>query len=155
MKCLNLALAILLAVTAGRAATDTFTLTYSFTFGPVLEAQITGDLQEDGDTVIVTAIENARLDGTPGPALPFVTSLSDLAAGTDENPPVLTLSGQRNDISACSDTTCTADFITLDGVKQFFGEPGIFTSPAFGDTMSGGANATERYDPANYKLTPR
>ncbi len=80
-------------------------------------------------------------------------SLSDLAGGTDTNPPILTLSGQGNDISACSDTSCTSEFITLDGVKQFFGAPGIFTSPAFGDTMSGGANGQEPYDDAHYSLT--
>lgn len=146
----NLALAICLV--AGPAAADDFRLTYAFTFGPVLEANITGDLQEDGDTVIVTAIDNARLDGAAGPDLPFVTSLSDLVDGTRANPPVLTLSGQGNDFSACSDATCTADFLTFDGVRQFLGTPGLYTSPAFGDTMSGGANAAEPYDPAQYSL---
>ena len=138
----------------GPVAADGFSLTYTYSFGSVLEADVVGELQDDGETVIVTAIENARLDGVPGPALPFVTSLADLVGGTDGNEPVLTLSGIGNDLSACSDDTCVQEFITFDGVKQFLGAPGIYSSAAFGSTYSGGANAGEPYDPANYSLVP-
>ncbi|MEM1046950.1 MAG: hypothetical protein AAGL24_12385 [Pseudomonadota bacterium] len=140
---------------AGPVAADDFKLTYNFSFGSVLEADITGELQDDGDTVIVSAIENARLDGKAGPDLTFINSLSDLVEGTDANEPVLTLSGQNNDISICSDNTCVTEFITFDGVKQFLGKPGIYTSAAFGSTFSGGPNAGEEYDPANYSLEPK
>jgi hypothetical protein len=143
------------AFAAGPVAADSFKLTYNFTFGSVLEADITGELQDDGDTVIVSAVDNPRLDGVAGPALPFVTSLADLVDGTDLNDPVLTLSGLANDISVCSDNTCVAEFITFDGVKQFIGTPGIYTSASFGRTFSGGANAAEPYDPANYSFEPR
>lgn len=143
------------AFAAGPVAAASFKLSYSFTFGSVLEADITGELQDDGDTVIVSAIENASLDGVAGPALPYMTSLADLVEGTDLNDPVLTLSGLDNDISACSDDSCVADFITFDGVAQFLGTPGLYTSAAFGHTMSGGANSGEPYDPANYSLEPR
>ncbi|MEQ9691608.1 MAG: hypothetical protein RLO48_17940 [Bauldia litoralis] len=102
--------------------------------------------------MIVSAVENARLDGASGPALPFVTSLANLVDQTDLNPPVLSLSGLGNDISA---DTCVLDFITFDGVKQFLGSPGIYTSASFGNTLSGGANAAEKYDPANYSLKQR
>lgn len=149
------AILVAMALTAGPAAADDFRLTYTFTFGSVLEADVTGALQDDGDTVIVSAIENARLDGAAGPALPFVTSLADLVDQTDLNQPVLTLSGLGNDISVCSDDTCVLDFITFDGVKQFLGSPGIYTSASFGHTLSGGANAGEPYDPANYSLEQR
>lgn len=149
------AILVATALTAGPAVADDFKLTYTFTFGSVLEADVTGTLQDDGGTVIVSAVENARLDGASGPALPFVTSLADLVDQTDLNPPVLSLSGLGNDISACSDDTCVLDFITFDGVKQFLGSPGIYTSASFGNTLSGGANAAEKYDPANYSLKQR
>ena len=143
------------AFAAGPVAAEDFRLTYNFTFGSVLEVDITGELQNDGDTVIVSTIEKARLDGVAGPALPFVTSLADLVDGTDLNDPVLTLSGLGNDISVCSDRTCVAEFITFDGIKQFLGAPGIYTSASFGGTYSGGVNAAEQYDAANYRLEPR
>ncbi len=143
------------AFAAGPVAAEDFRLTYTFTFGSVLEVDVTGELQDDGDTVIVSAFEKARLDGVAGPALPFVTSLADLVDGSDLNDPVLTLSGLDNDISVCSDSTCVAEFITFDGVRQFLGKPGIYTSVSFGNTFAGGANAAERYDPANYRLVPR
>lgn len=143
------------AFAVGPAAAESFRLSYDFSFGSVLEAEITGALQDDGETVIVSAIENARLDGVAGPALPFVTSLADLVAGTDLNAPVLTLSGLGNDIAFCSDATCTTDFVTFDGVAQVLGHPGVYTSAAFGHTMSGGTNAPEPYDPAFYNLAPQ
>ncbi len=143
------------AFAAGPVAAENFKLTYNFTFSSVLEADITGELQDDGDTVIVSTVENARLDGVAGSSLAFVTSLADLVDGTDLNEPVLTLSGLNNDISICSDKTCVAEFITFDGVKQFLGTSGIYTSASFGSTYSGGANAAEQYDPANYSLEPR
>ncbi len=139
----------------GPVAAENFSLTYTFTFGSVLEADITGELQDDGNTVIVSSFDNVRLDGVAGPAMPVVMSLSDLVDGTDLHDPVLTLSGVANDISVCSDTTCAADFITFDGVRQILGGPGFYTSPPFGNTMSGGANAAEQYDPANYTLESR
>ncbi len=143
------------AFAAGPAAAESFKLTYNFSFGSVLQADITGELQDDGDTVIISSVENARLDGVIGPALPFVTSLADLVDGSDLNSPVLTLSGLNNDISVCSDETCVAEFITFDGVRQFLGKPGIYTSVSFGNTFAGGANAAEVYDPANYSLEQR
>lgn len=151
------AVAVLLAAMtfAAPAAAESFRLTYSFTFGSVLEADVIGELQDDGETVVVSAIENARLDGVAGPALTFVTSLADLVDEIDARDPVLTLSGVGNDISACSDATCVMDFITFDGVRQVLGRPGIYTSAAFGNTLSGGANAAEVYDPANYSLAPK
>ena len=146
--------AALAALPGAGAQAETFRLSYGFSFGSVLEAEITGDLQEDGDTVIVSSVAQARLDGVAGPEMPFVTSLADLVDGTAGHPPVLTLSGEGNDFSVCSDESCTGDFITFDGVKQVFGMPGIFTSPAFGNTMSGGAHAGETYDAARYILEP-
>lgn len=143
------------AFAAGPVAAEDFKLTYNFTFGSVLEADITGELQDDGDSVIVSNVENARLDDVAGPTLPFVTSLADLVDGTDLNEPVLTLGGLNNDISICSDNTCVVEFITFDGVKQFIGTPGVYTSASFGNTYSGGVNAAEQYDPANYSLEPR
>ncbi|MCP5076191.1 MAG: hypothetical protein GY947_23215 [Rhodobacteraceae bacterium] len=143
------------AFSAGPMAAENFKLTYNFTFGSVLEADITGELQDDGDTVVVSAIKNARFDGDAGPALTFVTSLADLVDGTDTNHAVLTLSGLNNDVSTCSDNTCIEEFITFDGVKQFLGAPGIFTSVSYGSTYSGGVNAAEQYDPANYSLELR
>ena len=140
---------------AGPVAAKDFKLTYKFTFGSVLEADISGELQEDCDTVIVSAVENARLDGVAGPSLTFMTSLADLVDGTGRNEPVLTLSGKNNDISICSDNSCVAEFITFDGIKKFLGTPGIYTSASFGNTYSGGVNAAEQYDPANYSLEPR
>lgn len=151
----RIAAALFAGLVALPAAAETFRLSYSFSFGSVLEADITGTLQDDGNTVIVTAVDNAGLDGAPGLSMPFVTSLADLVDGTDGNDPILTLDGTGNDFSACSDKTCVAEFITFDGVKQLFGMPGVFTSPAFGNTMSGGANAGESYDPARYSLKAR
>lgn len=143
------------AFIAGPVAAEDFKLTYKYTFGSVLEADISGALQDDGETVIVSTVENASLDGEAGPALTFIKSLSDLVDGTDLSKPVLTVSGQNNDISICSDETCVTEFITFDGVKQFLGKPGIYTSASFGSTFSGGPNAGEQYDPENYSLEPR
>lgn len=142
------------AALCGPVAAEDFALTYSFSFGATLRAEVTGTLQDDGRTVHVEAVRNPRLGGTAGPPLVFLTSLSDLVAGRGTAPPILTLDGQGHDMSACSDPTCTAGFITFDGVRQVFGAPGVFTSPAFGDTMSGGANAMEPYDAARFSLTP-
>ena len=149
------AILVAAAFAAAPVAAEEFKLTYHFTFGRVLQAHITGELQDDDETVIVNAVENVRLDGLGGPDLPFVTSLADLVEETDLNDPVLTLSGLNNDISICSDDTCVVEFISFDGVKQFLGTPGIYTSPALGSTYSGGINAAEPYDPANYNLVPK
>ncbi|MEM7303774.1 MAG: hypothetical protein AAF468_22060 [Pseudomonadota bacterium] len=134
------------------AAAETFKLTYTFSFGNVLEADIEGELQADGDTVVVTAVKNARLDDNPGAPLKFITSLADLVDNTNTNKPVLTLSGKNNDISMCSTKSCTGEFVTFDGVKQFLGRPGIYTSVSYGHTMSGGRNADEVYEEGRYRL---
>ena len=66
-------LAVVLAATAfaaGLVAAEGFKLSYSFSIGSVLEADVVGELQADGDTVIVSAVESARLDGEAGPVLP-------------------------------------------------------------------------------------
>lgn len=151
-RAVRLASFVFAAIAIAPASADSFRLTYSFSFGSVLQADIAGTLQEDGNRVIVTGMENARLDGAAGPAMPFVTSLADLVDGTNLNDPVLTLNGIGNDFAACSDETCVAEFITFDGVRQLFGTPGVFTSPAFGNTMSGGANAGETYETGRYTL---
>ena len=155
MRVVGLGILCLLMMAPGAAdavGAEQFKLTYRYSFDRILEADIIGELQEDGDTVIVSAVENARLDGVAGPPLPFVTSLSDLVNGTNGNKPVLTLSGTKNDISMCSDSSCTGEFISFDGVMQFLGMPGIYTTSAYGSTYSGGANAGEKYDAANFRL---
>ena len=139
---------------AGAVAAGEYRLTYTFSFGSVLEMDVTGAMQEDGETVVVSAVEAAWLDGEAGPALPFVTSIADLVQGGGDGP-VLTLSGENNDFTACSDESCVEEFITFDGVMQIFGTPGVFTSTAYGKTYSGGENAGEVYDPANYALRER
>ncbi|MBF9029232.1 hypothetical protein HKCCE3408_02380 [Rhodobacterales bacterium HKCCE3408] len=138
------------------ADAETFRLTYTYTFGSVLEADVTGEMLDDGETVAVTAIDNVTLDGVAGPDLPHVGSVAIILDPTSSAAPVLTVSGIGNDLAACTDHPCTetSDFLTFDGIYQVLGRPGIYSTAPYGDTMSGGRNGHESYDPANYSLEP-
>lgn len=92
---------------------------------------MSGTLQANGNTVIVDAIQNfVSVNGTPGPALPFVRS-----SDNGLNPAVLTLDGSYADLTA--DDGSDSTFLTLafgNGVSDIYGgAPVLFGGGDLGD----------------------
>lgn len=106
-------MAILLLATAPSMAHATvYDLSYLTADGHALAARLTGTLQPDNNTVIVTSVADfARLDGTPGDALPFVDSASDVYSGATGVLPTLSLDGTHSDFVACETVVCNQGFV--------------------------------------------
>lgn len=132
---------------AGSASAAAYAFSYASVSGGTLEGLFEGELQADGDTVIVSAVSDLAFDGSPGPALTFVTSLSDFGRDTGF-PPTVTLCGAEMDLLACTAAGCPAG---ADGLILTFagliggGGGGLFTTSGFG-------GLDENFDPDRYSL---
>lgn len=86
--------------------------------GDVLTGMLEGDVQADNDTVIVSAVNMANVNGSPvGFPFTFVDSVSNFfdASGV---PPTVSFSGTDMDLIACDTDLCDEGF--------FMENPGVF-----------------------------
>jgi len=125
-----------------------FNFSYTDNEGGTISGELAGTLQGDNNTVIVSQIISNSFDGTPGPALTYLDSLSGLDFGTGIAPTV-SLNGSVVDIVAFDASGNDAFGIsTNSNVVSYFGYP-IYASAGFYGNISG-----EPYNSANFTLTP-
>ncbi len=143
MKLFLCALALLACVST-RAATVVFDFVYQSTFGPLI-GQLDGELQADGNTVIVTSVHNfAVFDGA---ALSFSTPYVDSVFGTTlPGPAMVTLDGTGMDFTACASSQCLEGFAFL---TPGFGLSGYGASPIATASFFG----LETYTPSNWSMS--
>ncbi|MEM6904784.1 MAG: VPLPA-CTERM sorting domain-containing protein [Pseudomonadota bacterium] len=132
-----------LALSASTAHAVVFDLSYTLESGQVLTADIEGILQGDMNTVIVSGVTNAALDGVLGAEIVVVNSFSDVFIGSTA-PPVLTLDGTALDFVAFD--AAEFDGFSFDTVALQFGSPLFTSGSSYGATR-------DLYNPANYSLT--
>jgi hypothetical protein len=145
---LSLAIATVASFSLPKAAQAAlFNFSYTSSVG-VLTGTLDGTLQSDNDTVFVTAVPKALFNGVPGPALPFLSSVTTFSGGSLV-PPKVTLSGLNLDfIAAISSSISGNDGFTFipAGIANTFAS---FTSgPSFGNAIF------DPYNPTNWSLTP-
>lgn len=124
--------AILLGSSATTADAATYRFTYDFGSLGSVTALVEGDLQSDGDTVIVTDVFDAEFGATPV-TIGFFMSYSGYGALGDPTP-ILSLSGSNVDIIACTDPGC----VTGAGIVTnplIFGIPTAAISSPTGSSM--------------------
>jgi hypothetical protein len=141
-------------------------LTYNFTFDPtgsVIPVAFTmfldGELQPDGNTVVIHSITSLDFDSTvTGPlsfvpdrgSLDFLYSLVDFESGVSMPGPASTaLNGDSSlqDVLACETSDCSTGQIFALGFSSMSGfEIFLSTSPV--------ASFLEPYEPRNFRLTP-
>jgi hypothetical protein len=130
---------------AGSANAATWNFSYDSETGGSLAGRFIGDLQDDGDTIVVSAVSDVSFAGSAGPALPSVMSYLSFSLGSDRSP-TATLSGDVMDILACNSPACSEGFLfTFAGIIGG-GGAGVASSPAFGSLV-------ENFDPARYTAT--
>jgi hypothetical protein len=119
---------------------------YSYTTigGNVLAGTLTGVLQGDNDTVLVTAFDSPTFNGNPTPAIVALTSLSDFFFSSGV-PPTLSLSGNIMDFLAGGDPGYT-DGISIESAGYFSGLPRIVAGPSYG-------NLLEDFNSANWSMS--
>ena len=136
-----------LCLVTGTACAATWGFSYASATGSTFGGLVEGALQDDGDTIFVSAFRGLSWDGIPGPDLPYVWSVSDFAGGTGA-PPVVTLSGEVMSVIACSLSDCgefsEVLFLSFAGLVGGGGE-GFATTPGLG-------GFAEVFDPANYTI---
>ncbi|MEM0945724.1 MAG: hypothetical protein AAGI70_17475, partial [Pseudomonadota bacterium] len=111
--------------------------------GQVLTADIEGILQGDMNTVIVSGVDNAAVNGVLGPPILSVDSVSNFLTG-DGAPAVLTLDGSGLNLFAFGPTS--TDTFVFDTVLSLFSVPAFTAGSGFG-------NGFENFNLANYSLT--
>ena len=105
-KKISLAVLLGLALPSAHAAVLDFSYTRS-TDNKVLAGQLSGTIQPDGNTVVVSSVlDFVTLDGVAGPALPFVYSTDFINFGTPNLLPVITFDGLFLDFIACDIANC-------------------------------------------------
>jgi hypothetical protein len=135
----------------GASASQAAVLAFSYNEapgGPVLSGILTGDLQPDGNTFLVTAVGPAYLDGVQGADLPLVYSPDNYLGIDSAAVPTVTLDGTFMDLLACANNQCVGD-----GILFASGDQASAGSPTFegGGTYGGGIIAT--YDPSQWSAT--
>lgn len=94
--------------------------------GDVLTGMLEGDVQADNDTVIVSAVNMANVNGSPvGFPFTFVDSVSNFF-GASGVPPTVSFSGTDMDLIACDNDICDEGFLMENpsisfGVDSTFG----------------------------------
>jgi hypothetical protein len=120
-----------------------FDFSYTLVSGDILTGRLDGDVQEDGDTVMVNSVSGAKLNGVRGPRLPFVTSFVGLILEQDA-PATVSFSGTFLDIYAArSNGRDGFIFVSLDAFELYKYSGGF----SFGE-------AVQDYNAANWSLTP-
>jgi hypothetical protein len=120
-----------------------FSFSYILSSGDNLTGEVIGDLQGDGDTIIVSKVVSSEFNLVLGPSLPFVNSVSNAIQGSGI-PPTLSLSGSRMDFLAATDRVQTEGF-AFDGTGIFYGYPAFVSSPFYGGSF-------EKYNQANWSM---
>ena len=123
-----------------------FNFSYTLSDGDILSGMLEGEIQEDNDTVTVSAINMPMFNGSPAPDVPFIDSFSNFFAETGSLP-VVSFSGTSNsmDLLACTDGSCASGF-GFDGLGISFGIPTFTSSTNYGDS-------DEPYIQNNWSLT--
>ncbi|MDY7014484.1 MAG: PEP-CTERM sorting domain-containing protein [Cyanobacteriota bacterium] len=131
------------AMNAAEAAS--FNFSYTLDNGDLLSGMLEGDVQADGDTVLVSEITMPMFNNAPAPELTFFESALEFLAGIPGSP-VVSFSGLTMDIIACDTSACDNGFA--------FEGSGLFTVPAY---ISSGfyGDASEIYDPARWELAAK
>ncbi|HBE21744.1 MAG TPA: PEP-CTERM sorting domain-containing protein [Cyanobacteria bacterium UBA11149] len=129
------------------AEAASFNFSYTLQNGSILSGMLDGDLQADGDTVFVSAINMPTFNGVAGPDLPFVQSAIGFSTGNFGQTATVSFSGNLMDIIACTDSNCFEGF-------AFEGSGAIFGFPLY-DSSSSYGNTTEPYNPQNWQLTAK
>lgn len=136
----KLLVAAILAGTASAAsAVQTWNISYQASAG-TLTGQVVGTLQGDANSVVISGVTSAAFNGVPGPALPFLVSLTSYQT-MNPSIPVLTLDGSIMDFLACTDSNCTDGFL--------FGITGVL---AYSSGISFGA-ASEPFNVGNWSMS--
>ncbi len=128
------------------AEAASFNFSYTLQNGSILSGMLDGDVQADGDTVFVSAINMPTFNGVAGPDLPFVESLFEFFGGPAGSPTV-SFSGNVMDIIAS---------IAPQGIDGFLFESSgaVFGFPIYNSGNSYG-QAFEPYNPQNWQLTAK
>ncbi len=127
LRCIATIIVAFLVCAVSSAQAIGFNFSYlSDLTGDVLSGMLEGDVQADNDTVIVSAVNMAELNGAPvGIAFTFVDSLSNNTGGTGEVPRV-SFSGTDMDLIACDNANCDQGFLLVNdslggGAESSFG----------------------------------
>ncbi|WP_136439251.1 VPLPA-CTERM sorting domain-containing protein [Pacificoceanicola onchidii] len=106
------AVATAVTLAAGLTASAATAATVSVTYGLLLSATFEGTLQGDGNTFLVTGVQDfATIAGLPAASLTFVTSYDALGFAVPGALPTISLDGSSLDILACEDATCEGGFL--------------------------------------------
>lgn len=149
MKLATLAAAAALALAGAINSTTTaedFDFTYVLKTGDVLTGCMAGTIQPDGNTVIVTSVTMAALNGVFGTALPFVDSVIE-ADGGPVGDPIVSFDGTVMDIVA-ADSPATLDGFLFDGAGAVFVVPAFVSGSTYG-------RANDLYNSDNWSLRLR
>ncbi len=133
-----------LGLAATTASAGTFNFSYTTSKGGVLTGQVTGILQADLNTVIVSSLLSTEFNGVSGPALPFLTSVSGffLSSGLS---PALSLDGSVMDFCAATAPCSSVGFL--------FAPAGIAASVPIYNATTFYGNAFEQFAPARWSMT--
>ncbi len=124
-----------------------FNFEYTYENGDILSGMMTGEIQEDGDTVIISAVTMPMFNGSPAPDIGFVDSWVGASEGGNDLRATVSFSGSTMDIIACDTSECDDGF-GFDAAGVFFGVPLVTTTGDFG-------GALEEYNPANWSLSAK
>ncbi len=142
---MSLALATLVATGAAQAALFDFRYDLGGSYG-VITGEVSGVLQPDNNTVVVTGVLATAYNNIPGPVLPYLNSFTDLQLHNGALPR-FTLDGSVTDICAGTDPQCQIDGFLFAPA----GLPGYPVALAEGGPHYGAILVT--YDPANWSMT--
>ncbi|MCS6812242.1 MAG: hypothetical protein NZ772_01520 [Cyanobacteria bacterium] len=125
-----------------------FRFSYTLEAGDILSGTLEGNLQGDGNTVVVSSITSPSFNNVLGPSLPVTRSFVQAfhSFGSSSAPATVSLNGLVMDILTCSNAFCLNGF-AIDGGGTLFGSPIYIASTAYGTGFS------EPYNPARWQLT--
>lgn len=121
-----------------------FDFSYTALDGGLIHGQLSGDLQPDANTLLVTAV-TAQFNADPPVPLPIVTS-GAFFVGLPPTPAFVTLDGAEMSLLACTDAACVDGFL-LDTVYAplLFGIPMMSSGVQFGSYL-------EPYDSTRWRI---
>ncbi|MBM3728028.1 MAG: PEP-CTERM sorting domain-containing protein [Acidobacteria bacterium] len=148
MKSVRLLILALLAVSLVPAAPMAYNFSYQSSKG-LLAGMLTGELQGDNNTVVVSSFSMVTFNGNPGPDLPFLYSLVEAFLGPGPLPPVVSLDGLGIDFLACSGPLglCVESF--------YFAPAGSLAPVGIASSSFAYGFFNEEYLPENWSLTPK
>jgi len=126
---------VLVAATVAWAATSQAApIQYDFqytTSGGVLAGSLIGDLQGDGNTILVSSfLDFVTFNGVGSLSLPFIESVVEFVGGPP-GAPTVSLDGSVMDLLACDSAACNEGFF-FETSGALFGGPVFASSPSFG-----------------------